>query len=228
MNNTWIKVYRKLLDNESLDGNAIAVLMWLLLMADRRTGQVTYGRFQIAHRLRIHPSSVYRALQKLEKLKIIEQQSNNKRTTSTITNWFKYQANRTSDSEGANSTSRESEQQSNTKQEYRNKKENIERDTSVKYLLALPTNDLAEFTLAFNCTDRQVINKAQSLYDYCQARGKKYKDYKAFLRNALRRDFGDRVQPPTVEQNLPEEMSAEGLERLRAMKEQVLVSKLKN
>ena len=99
-------------------------------------------------------------------------------------------------------------------------------DASQNYLLNIPTNDLAEFTIAFQCTDRQIINKAQSLYDYCQGHGKAYKDYKAMLRNALRKDFGDRIATPQFSPDLPDKMSDEGLEKYREMKEKILGKKL--
>lgn len=114
-------------------------------------------------------------------------------------------------------------QQTPTTKEYKEYKEyNTKTDTSPKYLLNVPSNDLAEFTLSFICTDRQVIHKGQELYDYCQSKGRAYKDYKSFLRNALRKDFGDRVVVEQFKPDLPNEVSLEGLEKFRKMKEEIL------
>jgi len=64
--------------------------------------------------------------------------------------------------------------------------------TTISYLIALPSEDVATFTKEFNCNPKQVENKGKELYSYCKAKGKKYKDYKHFLANALRKDFGVR------------------------------------
>lgn len=57
---------------------------------------------------------------------------------------------------------------------------------------------LEEMTLKFKCTEPEVRTKANTLADYCRSKGKKYKNYKAFLSNALRKDFGER--PPRQKQ----------------------------
>jgi hypothetical protein len=73
-------------------------------------------------------------------------------------------------------------------------KNRIERDNvSQNYLLNIPTDDLNEFTTSFQCSSSQVVSKGQSLYDWCLANGQKKKDNKAFLRNALRKDFTPRI-----------------------------------
>ena len=64
---------------------------------------------------------------------------------------------------------------------------------SSKYLLTIPDADLDEFTKKFVCTKSQVKQKAENLHDYCLSRGRVYKNYKAFLRGALSRDFGVRT-----------------------------------
>lgn len=73
-------------------------------------------------------------------------------------------------------------------------KNRIERDvaSSQKYLLEIPEIDIEVFTDKFTCTRGQVIAKGVTLINYCKAKGKTYKDYRAFLRNALEKDFGIR------------------------------------
>jgi len=85
--------------------------MLLLLLADRKTGELTIGRQQIAQQLRITQSSVYRALCRLQTEQRIVMKPNNKWTAVSILNWDKYQSNRTTN-----------EQQTNTLQEVRSKK----------------------------------------------------------------------------------------------------------
>lgn len=42
----------------------------------------------------------------------------------------------------------------------------------------------------YNVSFTEVKRKAEELYNYCQAKGKRYKNYQRFLINALIRDFG--------------------------------------
>lgn len=70
---------------------------------------------------------------------------------------------------------------------------------SIKYLDAIPEADMLSFTDRFDATPGKVRSKAEDLKLYCIRRGKTYKDYKAFLLNALKRDFKER-QPEDVKQ----------------------------
>lgn len=63
---------------------------------------------------------------------------------------------------------------------------------SMKYLSNIPSEDMKEFTMRFHTTDREIKSKGEDLKLYCQRKGKSYKDYKAFLLNALKRDFKER------------------------------------
>jgi hypothetical protein len=68
------------------------------------------------------------------------------------------------------------------------------KETSKRYLSQIPNEDLEELSDKFLCDSKQIKSKANALLDYCESRGKVYKNYKAFLSNALRKDFGER--PP--------------------------------
>lgn len=59
------------------------------------------------------------------------------------------------------------------------------------YLENIPEEDLNEFTFRFDASKHQVKSKGEDLANYCRANGKtqKYKDFKAFLVNALKKDF---------------------------------------
>jgi len=72
--------------------------------------------------------------------------------------------------------------------------------SSVDFLKNLPQEEIDEFVKKFNVTPAGVKRKADDLIDWCEANGKKKKNYKAFLRNALRKDFGDR--PPEDEEKM--------------------------
>lgn len=85
---------------------------------------------------------------------------------------------------------------SKNKKKNKKKEEEIEEkrlESSSRYLLTIPEQDLEEFTTKFTCTKSQIKQKGEALHDYCKSKGKTYKDYKAFLRGTLSRDFGHRV-----------------------------------
>lgn len=70
--------------------------------------------------------------------------------------------------------------------------------SSVEFLKNLPQEEIDEFVKKFNITPSGLKRKSEELIDWCEANGKKKKNYKAFLRNAVRKDFGDR--PPEDEE----------------------------
>lgn len=71
---------------------------------------------------------------------------------------------------------------------------------SLKFLQNLPEEVIAEFTRRFDCSPKQLKGKAEDLYNYCLAKGKTYKNYKAFLLNAVKKDFSER--PPEDEEKI--------------------------
>lgn len=70
---------------------------------------------------------------------------------------------------------------------------------SIKYLENIPEEDMKTFTDRFDATPGKVRSKAEDLKLYCIRKGKMYKDYHAFLLNALKKDFRERV--PTEEKS---------------------------
>jgi len=69
MNKGWIKLHRKLLDTGIIqkDRTALAIMIALWLLVDRKTGKYDCGRFQLAIMLEMKPNTVYKALKRLEK-----------------------------------------------------------------------------------------------------------------------------------------------------------------
>ncbi len=84
-------------------------------------------------------------------------------------------------------------------------------DSSVSYLSEIPDKDLKEFTNRFEVGVNGIKSKAEELANYCSMHGKRYKNYKSFLLNALKRDFKERTlkkeasPPPKVEVRTPEQ-----------------------
>lgn len=121
MERGFVKLYRSIDQNELLenDNTALIVFLKLLLRVDRRTGTYTTGRKKLANMCNLNPNTLYSALKRLEASTIIQQQSNTTSTTISICNWWKYQ-------QDVNTSSNDRQSVVNTKQE---KKENI--DTKV-------------------------------------------------------------------------------------------------
>lgn len=98
-----------------------------------------------------------------------------------------------------------------------------ENTTSQDYLKQIPSEDLKEFTDRFEVSVNAIKSKAEELANYCTMHGKRYKNYKAFLLNALKRDFRERppkkeMSPPKVEEKLTPDQEREkqlGLESIR-------------
>lgn len=68
-------------------------------------------------------------------------------------------------------------------------------ENSLSYLKELPQEDLEEFVSRFDCDKKAISGKAESLLLYCQSKGKVYKNYRALLLNALKKDFPERKEP---------------------------------
>lgn len=87
----------------------------------------------------------------------------------------------------------------NNKQEIRNKKkkgEKIEKkpEDNFEYLGNIPEADIVYFTEDFEVSRAQLIAKGKAMFDWIVSKGKQkeYKDFKAVLRNAVRKDFGEK------------------------------------
>lgn len=65
---------------------------------------------------------------------------------------------------------------------------------SLKYLSNVPEEDITELIERFEITRSKVLSVAEDLKLYCQRKAKTYRNYKAFLLNAVKRDFKERVK----------------------------------
>ena len=186
MNEGWIKLHRKSRDNLFIrDLTAWGIFTWLLIIVDRNTGKKRLGRFWASEELGIKPTTFYQALKRLEKkYKVLTLSSDNKSTEISLINWHKYQSNDTS-IDNKMTTNR---QQNDTLQEVENK----ELRNEIRYLLKIPLEDTKILSTKYVCTENQVISKGEDLFNYCKSKGKLYKDYSALLRNAIKKDFGER------------------------------------
>ena len=83
------------------------------------------------------------------------------------------------------------------KRKEKNREEKI--TASMKFLSEIPETDLKELVEKYEASPTQIKRKADELRNYCLSKGKTYKNYRAFLENALQKDFGRRLQASPVE-----------------------------
>src|SRR3990167_5490551 len=106
MNDTWIKMYRKLLASPVFDNpTVLKVWLWALLKATHQIrqlvigyqtitlnpGEFIYGRFTAAEELKMKESTVRNCLSMLAKLGNLDIKSTNKFSIVYIKNWTVYQ-----------------------------------------------------------------------------------------------------------------------------------------
>lgn len=108
-----------------------------------------------------------------------------------------------------------------------NTNSNIEREappaSNLSYLKEIPLEDIEYFTKRFDLGEKQLKSKAESLYLYCEAKGKRYKNYRAFLLNALKKDFPER-QPEKIapKDDITPEQREKNLARIKKMKSETI------
>jgi hypothetical protein len=76
----------------------------------------------------------------------------------------------------------------NISKDKRSKEKVIEANQSIEFLSQLPTQDLQELSQKYKISPRGIQSKATDLKLYCESKAKTYKNYRAFLENAIRKD----------------------------------------
>lgn len=146
VDNTWIKLYRKIIDSDVFyDEKAFQLLVWLLVSVDYQTGSIKVGRFWLADILKSNPNTIRDVIKRLDKkYKIITTSHTNKYTEITLLNWSKYQARIFPTPQDDTNKTPTKHQQNTTNQEYKNievknntlgsqaNQENIGKETSKK------------------------------------------------------------------------------------------------
>lgn len=67
------------------------------------------------------------------------------------------------------------------------------RESTLEYLSKIPNDHVKEITDRFIVTEKQLKSKAEDLLLYCKSKKKTYRDYKAFLLNAVKKDFKEKA-----------------------------------
>ena len=197
----WIKLYEKL-DKSSIYRDSEMVHLWvhLLIKATKfpynvnwggeeitlKPGELITGRKKLSSDLRINESKIQRSLKFFEKCHMIEQRTNRQSRIVTVLNWDQYQTTE----QQPNNDRTTSEQRVNTNKKERKKESRIESGQSPlydpdKFIKNMPT------WITEKWSGDQVKDKTESLIDYCNSKGKVYKDYYSALRNYLKKDYPD-------------------------------------
>ena len=133
----------------------------------------------------------------LEVERMIERSSRGSFTIVTVKNWERYQEVERKVEREKKGHRKVAKTDNNDKNE---NKENKKREReklyqSEEYLTSVSEEDIRTLLVDFNIEAASVVKqKAAALLDYCKSHGKHYKNYRAFLRGALRRDFGERSE----------------------------------
>jgi hypothetical protein len=109
MNETWVKSYRKSIDNPVWrdDPTAWRVFEALMWLADHKTGEWNGGRLRLAEFCNLNPNTTWSATDRLVKAKMVNRSSNSKFTTFSICNWGKYQQGGNSPSNNESTTNQQ-------------------------------------------------------------------------------------------------------------------------
>jgi hypothetical protein len=103
------------------------------------------------------------------------------------------------------------------KRKEENRTEEIKPERSVTFLSEIPEPILTELSEEFKVSPQGVKAKAKQLKNYCESKGKKYKNYKSFLSNALDKDkiqlqqqfpYTKPATPPPKQEEIPPEEQA--------------------
>jgi len=94
---TYVKLYRKIVENEFLanDNTAFVLFIKILLRVNWQTGEMTTGRYKLGQMSNLKPITAYKALKRLENAKMVSlvtAKGTNKYTVVKVLNWQKYQS----------------------------------------------------------------------------------------------------------------------------------------
>lgn len=203
MQQGWISVHRKLLDNPIVckDTEYFTVWMYLLLSATHKEidavfkgeriilkpGQLITGRKSISEKFKISESKVQRILKCFENEHQIEQQTSNKNRLISVINWEVYQGYGQQTEQPVNSNRTTVEQLLNTNNNVITEQCNTE-NKRVRNFVPPTLEDVQSY-----CSERKNSIDPEKFIDFYSSKGwmvgkNKMKDWKAALRTWERRN----------------------------------------
>lgn len=223
MNETYIKLFRKLRSHPIMgDPTALQIFIWILISVDYKNGSMVSGRYWASEELKIKPRTFHKALTERlrDRYDLVTLSSDNKNTTISVKNWYKYQlaSDTTSDSPVTPKG-----QQSDTNQEYKNIRNNTYRHISCLSNTKLHEEIANQYHVGVGI----VKSLSEEMVLYCQSRGKKYSNYKAALQNWLRRRITEKpslviVKHAPITETLTKEQRQINIARIKQLKDNLL------
>ena len=200
MNNGWIKIHRKLLDNPIiLKPDLLQVFIYCLLKANHESNEFIFnnelikvergsfitGRIEMSKALKRSESAIYRNLKLLRKFNYISLKSNNKFTILTVIKYNTYQIKELISEQQVNNKRTTTEQQLDTNKNDKNDKNDKKKD------LCLFKNsefyDFPQFKVAFLANEKyagyDVNYYYESVKNWSAGKGAMKKDWIATAHN---------------------------------------------
>lgn len=184
----WIKFHRKIQKNKIYrDNNAKIVLLHILINCDEN-GKWEISRNRTSQEVNLKPSTFRDAVARLrDKYEIVTTKTTGEWTDIQVMNWELYQQ----DERQASRHDDDSETTS-SRHSVRNKESKNLRNNIYNSLRSLKEFDFKEIAESKRVSISTVKKQYDALVDYCESKGKRYKNYKAALRNfvskAIERD----------------------------------------
>lgn len=248
INAGWIKIHRKIIEWEWYDdANTFRVFMHLLLTANREpkkwhgqvieVGEVVIGTIELAETLRMGRQALRSALIHLKSTNELTIKTTSQFTLIKLNNWERYQVYGQQNNQRVTNEQPTDNQQITTTKEYKeikNLRNTITQgEGSISWLRAIPEPDERELMAKYRISASTLHACAEDVIDYCEAKGKTYKNYKAALRNFIKSEIERhpeivlapvKVQPVSIPRT--DEEQAKINEKLQKVRES-LAQKLK-
>lgn len=187
--NGWILLHKSLFDWEWWDDhNTTRVFITCLLMANWKDKQwkgitIKRGSFvtslqSLSKKTGVSIMSVRTSLSRLKSTHELTSKTNNKYTVISINKYDEYQPANTP------ANKRLTNKQQTTNNNLKNNKRNIKK----REIDTLSQSDLETIAIDYQVPISFVISKLDDLKNYCASNGKTYRDYRAALRNWVKKD----------------------------------------
>ncbi len=181
-NIAWIKLHLQMLDNLDFwyfEDWEKWLWVGLLMLAGKLRNRIPYNHDYIRNKLALRTlQSINEGIAKFEQKKMIEIRE--------IDSDGKYRQGIDTSIELGIAQIRGDKRRL---EENRVDKSKIPTHKTADYLKNIPTEELEEFSKKFGLNKDGIIKAGEAAADYVASHGKRYKDYRAFLRNWLRNDF---------------------------------------
>ena len=204
-NNTWVKLYRKSLENDiwRYDRNAWHIFEYFLLRADKNTGEIKSSYRTIANYLKISLGGTHKSIERLKKAKMVNASVNANFTIFSILNWQKYQTNNKQVGEPEVNAKQKSGEhiQEEEKRELQEHREHSLK-CSLKDFISFNNDDLKPLKEKY--PDIDVDQEYESAKNWLEMTGKSYKNYSAFFKNWLikaKKGFNHKPTTPLKERS---------------------------